>query len=142
MSAGALAMNDLLFTEIPRIKRILRGRLGPRQDLDDLSQTVLLELLRSMPKFRGEGTISAFISGIAVRVGRRARQIAARDRRRWDTIEEEPVDQVPSPEARAMSRERVRRAKKALENIAPQKRTAFLLWALEGKDPKEIARLT
>jgi RNA polymerase sigma-70 factor (ECF subfamily) len=141
MSVAAICSNDLMLAEIPRIKRILRGRLGARQDLDDLAQTVLLELLRSLPNFRGEGSISAFISGIAVRVVRRARQVSARERR-CDTLEDEPQDQLPGPEARAMSREGVRRVSDALNTISPPKRTAFLLWALEGKDPAEIAEMT
>jgi RNA polymerase sigma-70 factor, ECF subfamily len=142
MSALALCSNEMIFSEMPRIRRILRGKLGAHQDLDDLAQTVLLELLRSMPNFRGEGTISAFISGIAVRVVRRARQLAARERGRHEALDEEPADHVPGPDAQALSRERIRRADKALGELSNEKRTAFVLWALEGKDPSEIARMT
>jgi RNA polymerase sigma-70 factor (ECF subfamily) len=146
MAPAASCTTDLSH-EIPRVHRLL-SRLGARQDIDDLRQTVFLEFLRSRSRYRGEGTVSAFISGITVRVIRRARQSAARDLRRRDPREidgadtAETADRRPGPEAQSLARERVRRAVNALEKISGEKRTAFLMWAIEGKAPAEIAKIT
>ncbi len=45
------------------------------------------------------------------------------------------------PERRTSDRERMRRVRAALERIKPNKRIAFILWALEGMEPAQIAEL-
>ena len=66
----ARELDALLRAELPRVERLLVRILGPRQDLDDLVQTVFFEVLRAWPKFRGDSSASTFVGGIAVRVGR------------------------------------------------------------------------
>ena len=46
------------------------------------------------------------------------------------------------PEAEAIARQRLARLHAALDQIAPKKRIAFALWALDGMSPAEIAELT
>lgn len=123
-----------------RVRRLLTRLLGPRDDLDDLVQTVFLELCRSLHRFRGDSALSTFIGGIAVTVARRAMRPSPWFRRRAE-LPEEPVDPRSGPDARSLAAERLRRTRRALAKLSAKKRIAFLLWALDGSDVEEVAAL-
>ena len=135
------ALDRLARQELARVERLLLRLLGPRPDLEDLVQTVFLELCRALPGFRGDSKLSTFVGGITVRVARRAMRPSAWLRRRAD-LELEAVDPALSPHHRAEAQERLRRVRQALARISPKKRIAFLLWALEGLTPEAIAEMT
>ncbi len=135
------ALEAIARAELPRVERTLIKLLGPRDDLEDLVQTVFVEFCRALPRFRGESQLSSFVGGITIRVARRAMRPTAWFRRRAD-VEVEAVEPSSSAEQRADARDALRRVRKALEGIAPKKRIAFLLWALDGKTPQEIADMT
>jgi RNA polymerase sigma-70 factor (ECF subfamily) len=135
-----LALDRLARQESPRVARLLVRMLGPRADLEDLVQTVFLETCRALPGFRGDSAISTFVGGITVRVARRAMRPAAWFTRRAH-VEVEPLA-VGDPERAAGHAEQLRRLHRALDKVAPKKRIAFLLWALEGLDVAAIAELT
>jgi RNA polymerase sigma-70 factor (ECF subfamily) len=139
---GSLSDDVHVADEIPRIRRFLQRQLGPRDDLDDLTQIVLLELCRSLHRFRGDSSLSSFIGGITIRVARRVRRQAARRVPDCGCEEESLISDSPSPEQSTYAREQLRRVHAALAKLSTRKRTAFLLWALEGKAPEEIALLT
>src|SRR5262245_36670275 len=63
-----IALDQLARSEAPRVARLLVSMLGPRNDLEDLVQTVFLETCRALPSYRGDGSITSYIFGIAVRV--------------------------------------------------------------------------
>lgn len=126
--------------ELPRVERMLRKLLGHRSDMDDLVQNVFLEMCRALPTFRGESTISTFVGGITVRVARRAMRPSAWFRFR-SPMPEEPLPGNDRPDANAVAGEQLRRLHAALDKLSPDKRIAFVLWALEGKDVETIAEL-
>ena len=134
------ALQAIARAELPRVERLLLRILGPRDDLEDLIQNVFVELCRALPGFRGDSQLSTFIGGITVRVARRAMRPTAWYRRR-SHVEVDPATPCES-EARLDAREGLARVRRALEHVAPKKRIAFLLWALDGKTPEEIAELT
>jgi RNA polymerase sigma-70 factor (ECF subfamily) len=136
------ALDRIVKNELPRVERLLVRILGPRHDLEDLVQIVFLETCRALPGFRGESTISTFVGGITVRVARRAMRPSAWWRRRAPMPEHEPAGDTPPADRRAIAQEQLRRTRAALEKIAPKKRIAFLLWALEGMSFEEIAAMT
>lgn len=135
-----VALERLARQEAPRVARLLGSMLGARADIEDLVQTVFLEACRALPGFRGESAVSTFIGGITVRVARRALRPSAWVRRRSYEAPE-PVTHA-NPETAAHQAAQLRRLHRALEAIAPKKRIAFLLWALEGLDVPAIAQLT
>ena len=135
-----VALERLARQEAPRVARLLGSMLGPRQDMEDLVQTVFLEACRALPGFRGDSSVSTFIGAITVRVARRAMRPSAWLRRRvWEAPE--PIA-VSDPEQGAEQAAQLRHVRRALEAIAVKKRVAFLLWALEGMDVAAIATLT
>ncbi|MFT3921302.1 MAG: sigma-70 family RNA polymerase sigma factor [Myxococcales bacterium] len=135
------AVVSVVRAELPRVERLLGRMLGPRADLEDLVQTVFVEACRSYPSFRGEGSLGAFIGGITVRVARRAMRGSAFSRHRAD-LEVEPASPGMNPEESYQHGQHMQAIRRALEKLAPKKRVAFTLWAFEGLEPAEIARLT
>lgn len=127
--------------ELPRVQGLLRRLLGPRVDMDDLVQTVFLEMCRSLPAFRGESSLSTFVGGIAVRVARRAMRPTAWVRFR-SPMPETPPAGADRPDDNTVATEQLRRLDSALSRLTADKRIAFVLWAVEGADVESIARMT
>lgn len=135
-----VALNELARAEAPRVARMLFSMLGPRADVEDLVQTVFVEACRALPGFRGDSSVSTFIGGITVHVARRAMRPSAWYRFRAD-VQPDPVEQV-TPERNAHANAQLQRLHRALEKVAPKKRVAFVLWALDGMEVADIALLT
>lgn len=135
-----VALEQMAREELPRVTRLLGSMLGHRADMEDLVQTVFLEACRALPRFRGESTVSTFVGGITVRVAKRAMRPTAWVRLRAQVAPEPEANS--DPERSAQGAALLRRVHRALESIAPKKRVAFLLWALEGMDVPAIAELT
>lgn len=126
--------------ELPRVERLLRRLLGPRSDMEDLVQNVFVEMCRALPNFRGDSTVSTFVGGITVRIARRAMRPTAWVRFRSQMPEEPPAG-PDRPEDNAVAAEQLRRLDSALQRISADKRIAFVLWAVEGKDVESIAKM-
>jgi RNA polymerase sigma-70 factor (ECF subfamily) len=133
-------MERIARREMPRVEGLLRRMLGPRADLDDLVQNVFLEMCRALPNFRGESSISTFVGGITVRVARRAMRPSAWARFRGPMPEAPPVG-PDRPHDNVVAGEQLRRLDIALSKISPDKRVAFVLWAVDGKDVETIATM-
>jgi RNA polymerase sigma-70 factor (ECF subfamily) len=127
--------------ELPRVERLLRRLLGHRNDIEDLVQNVFVEMCKALPTFRGDSTISTFVGGITVRVARRAMRPSAWVRFRSPMPEEAPAGPHRTDD-NAVAVEQLRRLDAALAKIGPDKRIAFVLWAVEGKDAETIAKMT
>lgn len=135
------ALEQMALDEAPRVARLLTKLLGPRQDLEDLVQTVFLETCRALPRYRGDSSLSTFIGGIAVRVARRAMRPTSWWRRRGP-MPEDLRTAGDDPERASVANARLERVRHALESVSPKKRVAFLLWTLGGMDVRAIAELT
>lgn len=136
------ALAWLIRTHGPRLSRQFVRIFGPRQDLEDLVQTTFLELLRALPNFRHQSSFSTFLTGIGVRVGRRAMRPARVIREAVELERAASVSQdTNSPDEQARAMELLRRVHQILAEVAEPKRVAFLLWALEGLSPAEVAEV-
>jgi len=127
--------------ELPRVERLLRRLLGHRNDIEDLVQNVFVEMCKALPGFRGDSSVSTFVGGITVRVARRAMRPSAWIRFRSPMPEEAPAGPHRTDD-NAVALEQLRRLDAALAKINPDKRIAFVLWAVEGKDAETIAKMT
>jgi RNA polymerase sigma-70 factor (ECF subfamily) len=126
--------------ELPRVQRLLRRLLGPRADMEDLVQNVFVEMCRALPTFRGESTVSTFVGGITVQIARRAMRPTAWVRFR-SPMPEQPPAGPDRTDDHAVALEQLRRVDLALGKISPDKRIAFVLWAIDGKDVDTIAKM-
>ncbi|MEM9193486.1 MAG: sigma-70 family RNA polymerase sigma factor [Myxococcota bacterium] len=142
-SGDRRAFDLLVRREAPRVERLLRRLLGNRDDFDDLLQTVFVELCKALPKFRGESSLSTFVGGITVRVANRAMRKSAFFRYRADaSAGESYISAAPDPASETAAKRQLEHTRRVLDQIKPKKRTAFILWALEGMAIDEIADLT
>lgn len=135
------AVEHIVRTQWERVQRLMMRLFGPRQDLEDLVQTAFLETLRALPSFRHESSLSTFVAGVAIRVGRRARR-PTKVQRGARALEDvgELVSKTPGPDEGADRAEALRRVRAILEQVSEPKRVAFLLWAVHGMRVEEIAQ--
>lgn len=136
------ALDELARRELPRVEGLLGKMLGPRRDLEDLVQIVFVELMRALPRFRGDSKLSTFVGGITVQVARRALRPSAWDRRKSALPDVEPEHDTSPVDEIAHRRAQLAALHRALDGLSEDHRIALLLWALEGMEPSAIAELT
>lgn len=134
------ALDWLVRRHVQLVRRRLTRILGSRQDLDDLVQITFVETLGSLSNFRRESSLSTFITGIAVRVARRAMR-PTQLQRHSTPLDEEPAAWTSPADERVGARQILMRVRTALERVSEPKRVAFLLWALEGMTLSEVAEV-
>ncbi len=122
-----------------------------RQDAEDLTQEVFLEVYRSLDKFRGDAKFSTWIYRIAVtksidflRKQKRKKRFA--DAKRVFGMENEHLPEIPAseeslPDKLLLEKERQDILKKAVASLPENQRVAIILNKYEGLKQKEIAEI-
>lgn len=136
------AIEELFRAHAPQVERVLGRLVGPVADLEDLVQTVFLEAISALSRFRGEASFKTWLLSIAAHVGQHYLR-AGRVRRHV------PLDLVPEEELRGeVSHDRLLDERRLalelhqlLDRIAPKKRIALLLYVVEGHSVEEVAAL-
>lgn len=109
----------------PALGRLCMAFSGSQAEADELVQETLLSAHDAFSQFRGEGSIKAFLFGIARRTCARAAETRARRDARLRLVgESEPTADAGDL---AMARQRATRARTALEALKPSEREALLL---------------
>lgn len=129
-------LDALLRQQLPRIRRVLYRYVGNDQELDDLTQRAMVEIVKSLPGFRGESKIETWMHRVCIRVA-----WAHRERRRG------VVNFVNIPEIadradavqRLEDRELMRTIHLALERVPSERRMAFVMSDIEGFTAPEVA---
>ena len=68
-AAGDRAAAQALLSELlPRVRNLVRYLVWSDADSDDVVQLVLVEMLRAFGTYRGEGSLTAFVDRITVRI--------------------------------------------------------------------------
>src|SRR6516162_4649602 len=62
----SLTVEDVFHTHAPRVYRVARRMLGNEADAEDVTQDVLLQVVRKLPTFRGEAAFSTWLYRVAV----------------------------------------------------------------------------
>ena len=133
------ALRTLFERERQGVHRLLYRVVGSNAHMDDLIQDTFLEVFRSLPGFRGESSLSTWVSRCAVRVayayfGRKARMPVL------EPVHEAALDSS-NAEDRASYREAARRLYVELDRIEPRQRLAFTLFAIENRSLREVAEI-
>ena len=127
--------------EYARVNATVYRIVGSTRDADDLVQETFIAVFRGLAQFRGESKLSTWIDRIAVRVV--YQHIAARKR---TPIPFELVDDVEDRtgtlDDQAQARDGLRRLYAVLGKLKPDARTAFALYAIDGRTIAEVATLT
>ena len=127
----------------PIVDRTVRRLLGrPDQDQQDISQQVMVEIVRSIDRYRGECPFDAWISTVAAHVVyKRLRQ--RKMERRVLAVETLPVDveAADQPARSTLLRSIVERVSQHLRQIESRRAWAFVLHEVHGYDLREMAQI-
>ena len=124
--------------------------VGNREDAEDLTQEVFIEVYKSISSFRGESQISTWIYRIAVtksldfirKKKRKKRFAILKNTFSGDTVEEDiPDNQNLNPGSKIEEKDRIRILNEALESLPENQRAAFTLSKYDEMSYKEIAEI-
>lgn len=120
------------------IGRLCMALLGSQADADEATQETLLRAHRSMTTYRGEGSIKAWLCGIARHVC--AHMLETRRRGR-EALELVPKDEATDDDARALFaiKRRSRAIRDGLAKLKPTEREALVLRFVADLSHREIA---
>jgi len=137
----ASAQRTLFRQEYDRVFRTISRIIGAHRDVDDLLQETFVIVFRALPDFRKEAKLSTWIDRIAVRVvfhhlrGKKPKLVS------FESIGDVD-DRGNRVDERAHAREGLRRLYAVLADLTPDARTAYALYAIDGRSISEVAELT
>jgi len=110
---------------------------GSQAESEELVQETLLAAYDAMPQYRAEGSVRAWLFGIARRICGRHLEVRARRDARLRLVH----DTRPRPDAGelALEKERAERARAALAKLKPSEREAVVLRFEAGLSFRELA---
>ncbi len=138
-AAGDRAAAQALLSELlPRVRNLIRYVVRGDDDVDDIAQLALLEILRGLPRYRGEGSLRAWADRITVRttmahLRRRRAEHGARERHAPE------LRAVRDPDARPDAYVQRRDLARALDALPDDQRQAVVLHHIVGLSAPELA---
>lgn len=136
----------------PRVYSLARRMLGSDADAEDVTQDVLLQVIRKLPTFRGEAAFPTWLHRVTVNAALSHRQKrAAREQR----LVHDPIDRLfedghhhgpvrgwsISPEDAALGHETQRLIEDSIATLPEHYRDVFVLADVEGLPNAEIAAM-
>ena len=117
--------------------RLCMAFTGSQAESEELVQETLLAALDAFPSYRAEGSVRAWLFGIARRICGRHTEMRARRESRLRLVH----DTRPRPDASdlAAERERAERTRAALAKLKPSEREAVVLRYETGLSFKELS---
>lgn len=127
----------LLEKLLPRLRNLVRYLIRGDQHVDDIAQEALIAVLRGLPTYRGDGSVSAWADRITARTAigwvRRARKIREREQESFDPAALQARSEAP--DAYALRRQAVAR----LDALPYEQRHALVLHHVVGLSVPEVA---
>ena len=149
-SAGTTLTPEQVFRDYgPRVYNLARRMLGNDADAEDVTQDVLLQVVRKLDTFRGEANIATWLHRVTVNAALAHRRKRAR---RQEYEVHNPLDAfletghhakdinpwAVTPAAEALSHERTQLIEKAIANLPEIYRDVYVLADVEGLPNAEI----
>jgi RNA polymerase sigma-70 factor, ECF subfamily len=139
--AGDVAAQRLLFRrEYARVNATVYRIIGSARDADDLVQETFIAVFRGLARFRGDAKLATWIDRIAVRVV--FHRLRANKRIPIPLEGIDPEIEASDLHDQAHARDGLRRLYGVLAELTPETRTAFALFAIDGRSIAEVAKLT
>ncbi len=141
--SGSSAMAGALYDRTrPTVERTVQRLLGSRDaDFDDLVQIAMIELIRSLDRFRGECSLDTWTSTVSANVV--YKHIRRRSLERSIFSRELAPEEVPlSTRQQPVLRGMVARVMQHLEGMAHERAWTFLLHDVHGYSLEEVAAIT
>jgi len=146
VSGDEEAFDELLRRHRNGIYRFVRWHLGaPGGEAEDVTQDVLIEVFRCLPRYEGRSRLRTWILGLALNVcrQRRRRSTDAWTRflgaRATDEELRAVTDATADLDVLLARREVQRQVRSAIERLGPEHRDVVLLREIEGLSYGEIA---
>lgn len=129
----------------PQVFRHLKRIFGPQADVDDVFQIVFVEVLRSLPTFKGRAKLSTWIRRITWNVAYQEMRMQYRTPKMtsyedWKVGPDDGNDVTNNAEEAAARRQSVARLYACLETLDPKQRMPVVLHDIEGRTLKEISK--
>ena len=136
----------------PRVYNLARRMLSSDADAEDVTQDVLLQVVRKLPTFRGESAFPTWLHRVTVNAAlahrrKRATQHQHRAPGPLDVVLEEQPPHAPvrrwsiGPEEAALDREAQQLIERAIAELPEDYRDVFVLSDVEGLPNAEIGEL-
>jgi RNA polymerase sigma-70 factor, ECF subfamily len=131
----------------PRILRFLLSSLTDRDAAETLTQECFLKAWNARQQFRGDSSLSTWLTRIAVNLMRdhlRSRSLRFWQKTRGTALDVMDIsDWIPdgrsTPESAALARDQVAAVWKAVDELSAQQRSVFVLRFVEELELEEIA---
>jgi RNA polymerase sigma-70 factor (ECF subfamily) len=117
--------------------RVCMAFTGSQADTEELVQEVFVAAFDGLAQYRGEGSIRAWLFGIARRMCGRHTELRARREARLRLVHD--TGRTPDASELTIERERARRAREALTTLKPSEREAVVLRYEAGLSFRELA---
>jgi RNA polymerase sigma-70 factor, ECF subfamily len=117
--------------------RLCMAFTGSQAESEELVQETLLAAFDAFAQYRAEGSVRAWLFGIARRICGRHTEIKARREARLRLVHD--TRPRPDPSDLALERERAERARVALAKLKPSEREAVVLRFQSGLSFKEVS---
>ena len=152
-TAGPPLTAERIFLDYaPRVYALARRMLGNDADAEDVTQDVLLQVVRKLDTFRGEADIGTWLHRVTVNAALAHR---ARRARRQEHEIHEPIDQFDGngyhpgvvrpwsvePDKQALDQERQEIIERAIGQLPELYRDVYVLADVEGLPNSEIGTL-
>lgn len=124
------------------VTRLLVRIFGPGADVDDAFQAVFVEIIRSLPAFRGKSQLKTWIHRITLNVAYQEMRLRYRERAVRSSEDAEAVMAAWVDDTDDFERsDALHTLYKGLEELDPKKRIAVVLHDIEGYTLKETGEL-
>jgi RNA polymerase sigma-70 factor (ECF subfamily) len=143
-------METLVRTYRPRLLRFVAFSVGDADLAESITQDCFLKAYNARDRFRGDCSISTWLTSIAVNLIRDQQRL--QKFRFWRQARATAVDitdaanflpsHESSPESRLLVKEKAAQVYAALQNLSPNQRTIFLMRFAEELELSEIASAT
>ena len=143
INANQVHFNDLYRDYKRRVYGTVHHIVGQCDEIDDIVQTVFLEIHRSLSRYQGQAKLSTWIYRISVNVA--LQYIRKRKRRRvflFHSAEGHEFERAGDDvRVRYEQREVMSHLYRLLDRLNEKKRTVFVLYELEGLPFEEISEI-
>ncbi len=142
-------IDELVRLHQARIRRFVLYSTGDRDLAETVTQDTLLRAYRGRESFRGDCSVSTWLTGIAINVTRD--HLRSNRFKFWKQVQSKGVDvhemasflpsEAVSPERQTLAKERVKDLYKVLETLSHNQRTIFLMKFSEEMSVDEISEI-
>ena len=148
-STSSLSAEQVYHDYAPRVYHMARRMVSNDIDAEDVTQDVLLQVVRKLPSFRGEAAFPTWLHRITINaaLSHRRRQAVREEHRvaAGDLLLEEQPLETPArpwtlgPETQLVNQETRQLLAQAIEELPAMYREVFVLSDIEGRPNAEIA---